>query len=136
MKKTKVFSLTTLAMLCLQAFQPLFAQVFEVDGITYSFNDGEDGSTLSVVNKGVYYYDKPTKGEYSGSVVIPQTVNYNSKTYTVTSIDKQAFFYCFELTSITIPSSIVYIGHDAFKHTVFREPITTMNNTKQRNKSI
>lgn len=52
--------------------------------------------------------------EYSGSVVIPQTVTYNGNTYNVTSIGERAFYNCSGLTSISIPSSITTIGNYAF----------------------
>ena len=83
----------------------------QVDGIWYDFNDSEQ--TASVTYRGSYYdsYNK----EYSGSVVIPETVNYHGKIYSVTSIGQFAFYGCSSLTSITIPNSITSIGYEAFR---------------------
>lgn len=51
---------------------------------------------------------------YTGHVEIPSTVNYDGKTYDVTSIGEYAFYYCSSLTSITIPESIISVGEQAF----------------------
>ena len=50
---------------------------------------------------------------YSGKaeeLVIPETLD----KYTVTSIGDYAFYYCFSLTSVTIPDSVTSIGYYAF----------------------
>ena len=52
--------------------------------------------------------------KYSGEIVIPETVEYNGKTYSVTSIGVNAFYECYRLTSITIPNSVTSIGSNAF----------------------
>ena len=85
-----------------------FAHDFEVDGIYYNIN----GTEASVTYKGSSYnsvYD-----EYSGHVIIPSTVTYNSVTYSITSIGNSAFNGCHNLTMVTIPNSITAIGSDAF----------------------
>ena len=51
---------------------------------------------------------------YTGSIVIPTTVVYGTRTYTVTSIGASAFANCTGLTSIVIPNSITTIGLSAF----------------------
>ena len=53
-------------------------------------------------------------GGYKGDVVIPKTVEYKKITYDVTSIGKNAFSYCNNMTSITIPNSVTSIGEEAF----------------------
>ena len=46
---------------------------------------------------------------------IPFSVTYNANTYIVTSIGKNAFDGCSDLTYVTIPNSVTSIGDDAFK---------------------
>lgn len=50
----------------------------------------------------------------SGEVVIPATVEYNSVTYTVTSIGTRAFMYESGLTGVTFPNTLEKIGNQAF----------------------
>lgn len=54
-------------------------------------------------------YEKP-----SGDLIIPETVTYEGETYIVTRISNDAFEWCQELTSVTIPNSITEIGENAF----------------------
>ena len=50
----------------------------------------------------------------SGDVSIPETITYGSKEYTVTNIGKGAFNNNTSITTLTIPSTIEYIGPAAF----------------------
>ena len=86
------------------------AHDFEVDGIYYNkltYN------TVEVTFKGDYY--NSYSNEYSGNVVIPSKVTYNSSTYTVKSIGKNAFCSCSALTSISMPTTITKIDEYAFQ---------------------
>ena len=76
------------------------AQYFNVDGISYGVS-GEGEVT-------VY------RNNYSGDVVIPETVVNEGKTYKVIGIADQAFMNCNSLTSVSIPNSIRFIGNSAF----------------------
>lgn len=53
-------------------------------------------------------------GNYSGAVIIPTTVEYNAKTYTVIGIGEKAFEGCTAMTSVVIPDGITDIGYAAF----------------------
>ena len=75
---------------------------FEVDGIYYNLT----GSSSVAVT----YNTDP----YSGHITIPSTVNYNNKSYAVTSIGRSAFHDCSGLTSIIIPEGVTSIGNEAF----------------------
>ena len=68
-----------------------------------------NGKTLSVTYRGDS--SNSYKNEYTGNVVIPMSVIYNGKTYSVTSIDDSAFENCSGLTSVTIPTGVTSIGH-------------------------
>lgn len=54
--------------------------------------------------------------EYIGDVVIPETITYGDKEYTVTSIGLSAFSGCENLTSVTLPSTITELGEYAFNY--------------------
>ena len=83
-----------------------FAEDAVIDGIKYSLND--ETSEAEVRSN---YYNK-----YSGDITIPESVDYNDKTYSVTSIGGFAFYECSGLTSITIPNSVTSIGKWAFSY--------------------
>ncbi|MGN0236086.1 MAG: leucine-rich repeat protein [Paludibacteraceae bacterium] len=50
-----------------------------------------------------------------GDVNIPNTITYQERSYSVTSIENWAFWDCSGLTSITIPDSVTSIGDFAFQ---------------------
>lgn len=52
--------------------------------------------------------------DYTGNIIIPESVIYSGNTYKVTSINDEAFRLCINLTSITIPYSVTSIGDYAF----------------------
>lgn len=85
------------------------AHDFEVDGIFYNIN----GSEVTVTYKGDTYSDY--SNEYSGNVLIPNSVTYNGNTYSVTRIGERAFCNCSGLTSVTIPNIVSSIGFAAFE---------------------
>lgn len=89
---------------CLLFFLKANAYNFEIDGIYY--NKLID-STVSVTYKDADY------NSYSGSVVIPNEVIYEGKSYIVTEIGRNAFYNCKRLRSLTIPNSVITIKNDA-----------------------
>ena len=109
--KRFLIKLSLLLMVILMPSQASALYDFEVDGIYYSIN----GNHATVTNNGKYdqwQYPIPC---YSGNVIIPKSVWYLGTEYLVTSIAKNAFFRCTELTSITFPNSITTILDDAFE---------------------
>ena len=87
------------------------AHDFEVGGIFYNITD-ESNKTVEVTYRGNSY--SAYYNEYTGKVVIPESVAYNGNTYSVTSIGNYAFSRCSGLTSIEIPNSVTSIGGGAF----------------------
>ena len=85
---------------------PLMASAdpVEIDGIYY--NLVSKVKTAEVTSNPSYY---------SGDVIIPKTVTYGGKEYSVTSIGGYAFSSCSGLTSVTIPNSVSSIGLGAFR---------------------
>ena len=78
---------------------------FESDGIYYNVLSEEDRTV--VVCRNLY--------THSGSIIIPERVLHEGKTYTVTSIGYEAFENCDALTSVTFPASLTSIGGEAFR---------------------
>ena len=79
---------------------------FEVDGIAYHITSSTD-MTVEVISK---------SEKYSGDVVIPESIQYNGKEYSVTGIGKMAFYKNSGLTSISLSNSIITIGDQAFEY--------------------
>lgn len=99
--KQKLLFQRFFASLLLFAVPSLFwAYDFQVDGIYYSKS----------TSGGVYV----TSGPYTGDVIIPSSVRYEGKAYSVEWIIDNAFSNCSGLTSISIPNSVTYIGKSAF----------------------
>jgi Flp pilus assembly protein protease CpaA len=80
----------------------------EVNGITYQFD--KDKKEAMVVAKYIQGQAVP----YKGAVNIPESVTYGGVTYKVTSISNSTFGGNSELTSVTIPNTVVSIGLHAF----------------------
>ncbi|MBO7069012.1 MAG: leucine-rich repeat domain-containing protein [Bacteroidaceae bacterium] len=103
-------SLKHIILTCICLFAGMNASAYDalINDIYYNFNENEATVT----------YRSEITGDqcYSGSVVIPSTVTYNGKTYTVTGIGEWAFSYCLDLTSINIPNSVSSIGEGAFNN--------------------
>ena len=92
---------TALSLLCATIAT---AYDFEVGGIYYNITNSTD-KTVEVTEGSSYY---------TGSVVIPESIEYDGITYNVTCIGSRAFMASTELTSITIPNSVTSIGDYAF----------------------
>ena len=111
MRRTFIFSVLTLAfmMIC----QSAFAFDYYVNGIYYrkatqQLPGGGCGETyLIVVND-----DYPNT--YSGDMVVPETEVINGETLRVRYIASEAFYGCVNLTSVTLPNTIVNIGYHSF----------------------
>ena len=129
---------------------------FEVDGIYYnitSMADLEVGVTHKYSPVEDYIPVQQYNRSYSGKVSIPSTVNYNNRTFTVTSIlpyaiggninetskasdvtevllpntieiiDSNAFRNCMMLSKCEIPESVIEIRDEAFYNTALTEVV-------------
>ncbi len=74
------------------------AHDFEVDGIYYNYNNGSEGTSVSVTYSGTSY--SSVTNEYSGVINIPESVIYNGQTYSVTGIVPKAFADCSSQLSV------------------------------------
>ena len=100
----KDFITSTLLLLALLLPGTATAYDFEVDGIYYLIFNNE-----AVVTSGNSWEWDWEYGSYSGDVTIPESVTYDGTTYSVTAIDHRAFTNCNELTSVSIPNSVIMI---------------------------
>ena len=99
MKKRFTACLTTLILSVFFSISAS-ADVVKVDGIYYDIS----GTTATVTQV----------GDYSGDIVIPESITFENSKYSVTSIGNSAFEECTGLTSVTIPNSVTSIGSRAF----------------------
>ena len=76
------------------------------------YNLSLDNKTATVTYAGNTAIEE--NDEYSGSIVIPESINHNDITYTITEIGDSAFKYCISLTEIVIPKSVNSIESKAF----------------------
>ena len=111
MKRTFIFSV--LAMAVMMFCQSAFAYDYYVNGIYYrkvtqQLPGGGCGETYLIVVNDDY------QNTYSGDVVIPETETINGETYRVRYIGSEAFYGCVNLTSVTLPNTIVNIGFHSF----------------------
>ena len=88
------------------------AHDFAVGGIYYNITSTSDNLTVGVTYQGDSYGS--FLDEYSGNVVIPESVTYNGKTYRITSIEDYAFRNCSTLSSVVISNSVTSIDYYAF----------------------
>lgn len=96
----------------------------------FQFDPSENEMVYDFEENGIYYYIKGDNtvavtfeyyaigglvpySAYFGDVTIPPTVSHDGKTYRVTAIGYGAFFDS-EVTSVTIPNSVISIGELAF----------------------
>ena len=94
----------------------MFAQKIKIGDLYYNLD--ATNQTAEVTS----FSDK-----YSGAIVIPSSVSYNSKTFSVTSIGNNAFEGCTGLTSIEIPNSVTSIGKRAFEDCTGLTSVTIPN---------
>ena len=102
MKKLLLLSLTMLLPILAHA------DAVEINGIYYN---------LVSKTKKAEVTSNPNR--YSGSIVIPATVDYDGITYDVTSIGSRAFIEDKYVTSVSIPNSVISIGENAFGYCDF-----------------
>ena len=84
---------------------PMLAVEIEIDGIRYDLN--ADAKQATVVSKSDKYY---------GSIVIPESVEHEGVTHSVTSIGSSAFYGCSGLTSVHISDIAAWCNIDFVSH--------------------
>lgn len=95
------------------------ADTVEINGINYNLVTEDEANKAEVIGR---------SGKYSGSIVIPETVIYNENVYNVTSIGNSAFYWCSELTSVSIPDNVTSIGSYCFAYCSNLSNVSLSNN--------
>jgi hypothetical protein len=108
-KKLLILFSILMSMFCTRAMAYDIA-VKNADSVTIYYNYINDKKDLEVTYETTHY------DCYSGSVVIPEEVNYKKRTRKVTRIGYNAFRDCTGLTSVTIPNSVTRIIGLAFAY--------------------
>lgn len=95
-----------------------FAVEAEVNGLWYEFISKTQEAKV------IQYKDNIN---YTGNIVVPEVVEYDGVNYNVTSIGTKAFFGCSNLTSVTIPNSVLSLGRETFRDCSSLTSITIPN---------
>lgn len=101
------------------------------DGITIYYNYIKNGTEVEVTYEGYYkswnsktlkydYYYRGCSTLYGNSVVIPETVTYNDRTFPVTQIGSNAFHDNY-MQYVILPNSITSLGSSSFQDSSLRE---------------
>ncbi|MBO7482109.1 MAG: leucine-rich repeat domain-containing protein [Bacteroidales bacterium] len=128
--KAKFIILAFVILLCSNAFAYDFSAVCE-SGQTLFYNITSDVEPYTV--KVTYESCDESIGLYNlnnyptGNLVIPESVSFEEKTYSVTLIGHHAFAYCTGLVSVTIPNSVTTIETEAFHPCHNIESVTLSN---------
>lgn len=82
------------------------AQIYAtIDNMVYTLNQSDTTASLRES------YDK-----LAHSIVVPASIKYHGRTYTVTSIGNRTFGEFYTLTTLTLPETLTYIEYGAFKN--------------------
>ena len=93
MKTLKLLTATMLLLVAMAAGAETISDV-TIGNLVYSLDTDTKVATVTD------YSNEPT------DVVIPNTIEYGGKNYSVTTIGERAFAYCTSLVSIDIPNSV------------------------------
>ena len=105
MKTLKLLTCTMLLLVAMAAGAETISDV-TIGNLVYSIDTDTKVATVT----GYDSSNKPT------DVVIPNTIEYGGKNYSVTTIGQWAFSSCISLASIDIPNSVTTIGKFAFAY--------------------
>lgn len=98
-----------------------WAADFVVDEISYNVISKTSPKTVEVTK---------SKNAYSGDVIIPSTINVNGELYNVIAIGKNAFKNCNNLTSVSLPNSVLHLANYAFSNCSKLEYVNIPNSIK------
>lgn len=118
----------TLLCFCQFAGINAFAYNAYIDGIYYNISGNE--AEVTYMSKQTTTAGSIYSSNYYGDIVIPETLTWGGKTYSVTGITDHAFYDCADLTSVTIPKTVKKIGEQAFFQCSMMTSVTLPDNLK------
>lgn len=121
-KRKKLIRGWAAALLALTLLLPAKALAIEYNYYYLGYSTNTDGISVSVSDFGIRNSSK-----FDGIVNIPETVTIDNKTYSVTSIAGEVFYYENKITSVTIPNTVTTIGSKAFQGCTGLTSITIPN---------
>lgn len=77
----------------------------EIDGLNYKLDS--ETKTAILIPK--------TNGKYAGDIVVPEKIKGTDAEYSVVTLGAECFNACYNLSSVTIPSTVTVIGVRCFK---------------------
>ena len=86
-----------------------------IDGLYYDLDMSTRTATVTYEKEGTDNY-----ASLPANLKIPENIEYNGVTYSVTKVANKAFANCKSLESISIPGTVVQIG-GTYNSTVFRD---------------
>ncbi len=113
--KHRALLLSSLFLLTFSHLDTIIASDTAVDGIYYNFDDAT--LTAKVTYRGAeddWMHDTTGDLAYVGHLVIPASVTYNGKVYTVVGLDTDALINSKKLLTLSLPATVTSIGTGVF----------------------
>ena len=98
-----------------------------VDGIYYYINENNQAIVTNKEMSSVGSIKPDYINAYSGSVVIPASIEIGLETYPVVAIQDYAFYGCTNLSNVHIPKSVETIGENSFSESPLLVRINVAN---------
>jgi len=116
-----VFAMATFAGLSVKAQDSVFSYAYQGTTLYYIIDTNQQARMVPPLYPNVHWNADSTESQswygYSkpqGAVVVPDSVMFSGEHYPVTGLLKYAFYRCDSVTSVTLPTSVTYLGNDAF----------------------
>lgn len=83
----------------------------EDNGVYYTLNSKTGTATVTWL----VHYNAANSEAYKGRVVVPESITVDGVEYPVTAVAARTFYFCTDLVSVTLPSTVTTIGLSAFQ---------------------
>ena len=96
----------------------------KIDSLWYELNTATNSQTNEETCTARVLPSRDNGILYKDNITIPAEISYEGKTYSVTAINGGAFKDCFQLSSISLPASVIDFGKEAFSGCVGLNNVT------------